>query len=121
MNTQLAYTVTEACIAGRTGRTSLYDEISSGKLRAVKRGRRTLILAEDLRCWLESLPAVEPKRQIPEPFPSGAPDKRTEAIVTPERGTVPSDAETQAGGRRPRLRGKAPKANGVSRGGRRGI
>jgi excisionase family DNA binding protein len=61
MNTQLAYTVTEACIAGRTGRTSLYDEINSGKLRAVKRGRRTLILADDLRRWLEGLPAVEAK------------------------------------------------------------
>jgi excisionase family DNA binding protein len=121
MNTQLAYTIAEVCIVGRTGRTSIYDAINKGELQARKRGRRTLILADELRRWLESLPAVEPKRQFPEPFPSGAPDKRTEAIVTPERGTVPSDAETQAGGRRPRLRGKAPKANGVSRGGRRGI
>jgi excisionase family DNA binding protein len=61
--TQLAFTVREACEAARIGRTNLYEAIRSGELRAVKRGKRTLVLAEDLRRFLESLPAVTPKGQ----------------------------------------------------------
>jgi excisionase family DNA binding protein len=58
---QLAYSVLEACEATRIGRTNLYEAIRSGQLRAVKHGKRTLILVGDLRRWLESLPAVIPK------------------------------------------------------------
>lgn len=43
-------------------RSYLYNEINAGRLRAIKRGRRTIVLEEDLQTWLAKLPAVEPKR-----------------------------------------------------------
>lgn len=58
----LALTIPEAIKVAGVGRSTLYAEISQGRLRAVKSGRRTLILTEDLRRWLENLPAVRPTK-----------------------------------------------------------
>ena len=60
----LAYTITQAAEAAATGKTALYEALGSGELPAHKRGRRTLILAADLRSWLQKLPALELKRTL---------------------------------------------------------
>ena len=79
MNAPLAYTIDELWEAGRIGRTSAFELIRTGELRAVKRGRRTLVLAEDLRRYMESLPAIEPKRDkdgiLAKPPPQQPPTK----------------------------------------------
>jgi excisionase family DNA binding protein len=57
----LALTVQEACAAARIGRTRFYEAVRSGALRVRKHGKRSLVLCDDLRRWLESLPTIEPK------------------------------------------------------------
>jgi Helix-turn-helix domain len=61
MQSALAHSISDACSIACTGRTSLYEAIRTGALRAVKRGRRTLILDDDLRRWVQSLPPVAVK------------------------------------------------------------
>ena len=49
-----AYTITEVAEQSGHSRRDIYR-----KLKARKSGRKTLILAEDFKAWLASLPAAE--------------------------------------------------------------
>ena len=55
---KLAYLVNEAVVVSGQSRTALYMAFKSGALIARKRGARTVILADELRRWLESLPVL---------------------------------------------------------------
>jgi len=57
----LAFTVAEACKAAAVSRTELYRAVGRGELILRKRGKRSLVLAAELRRWVESLPAAKPK------------------------------------------------------------
>jgi len=51
-------TIHEACEFSGIGKTKLYEAINSGKLKARKAGKRTLILSDDLCDYLSSLPLM---------------------------------------------------------------
>jgi excisionase family DNA binding protein len=55
------FSIVQACEAACIGRTALYEAINAGELIAHKRGKRTLILAEDLQRWIKSLPPMKIK------------------------------------------------------------
>jgi excisionase family DNA binding protein len=52
----IAMTIADVTRRTGIGRTSVFEAIRVGKLRAVKVGARTLIRAEDLTSFLDSLP-----------------------------------------------------------------
>jgi excisionase family DNA binding protein len=54
---KLSYTIMELCAATGIGRTSIYEAIWAGKLKARKFGGRTVFLADDVREFLANLPA----------------------------------------------------------------
>lgn len=57
--TAAAYTIPEVCEKFRISRTTLYVQIKSGRLKARKIGRKTLVLEPDLNTWLASLPFTD--------------------------------------------------------------
>lgn len=60
---KLALTVAEAAALGGPCRSILYQDIASGRLRAVKRGRSTRILVEDYKNYLAALPLIPIKTE----------------------------------------------------------
>jgi hypothetical protein len=57
---QRAFSIREFSEAYRVGRAKIYSEIGSGRLRARKIGKHTVILDSDAADWLEGLPLLGP-------------------------------------------------------------
>ncbi len=53
-----AMSIAEFCRRYSIGRTSVYEEIGTGQLRAKKIGRRTIITEDDAEEWLRRLPTM---------------------------------------------------------------
>jgi excisionase family DNA binding protein len=59
-NPPLGLGIAEACAMLGIGRTTIYGLIKAGNLRAVKVGRRTIVLYADLQRYAETLPPIAP-------------------------------------------------------------
>lgn len=55
---KLAYTIRDIQELVGISRSGIYVAIGANELRAVKSGRRTLVLTQDLQAWLTRLPRV---------------------------------------------------------------
>jgi hypothetical protein len=55
---KLAYSIGELAACGPVGRSTIYNAIAAGRLRARKIGRRTIVLDEDWRAFLADAPIV---------------------------------------------------------------
>jgi excisionase family DNA binding protein len=56
---QRAMSLAEFCEDYNVGRTTAYQEIKAGRLRARKCGKRTIITEDDAENWLSHLPTIE--------------------------------------------------------------
>ncbi len=59
-----AFTIKEVVAAGGGCRSTVYEAIAAGKLKARKRGRSTVILAPDFTEYLENLPAFGAEEEV---------------------------------------------------------
>jgi excisionase family DNA binding protein len=59
-----AVTIAETAKAANLGHSTIYEEIRRGNLKAFKIGRSTRIRVEDLRLWLDSRPALKPRKNL---------------------------------------------------------
>ena len=57
-----ARSIDQFCQCFAVGRTTAYEQIKMGRLRARKVGKRTIITDDDAEEWLRNLPQVEAKR-----------------------------------------------------------
>lgn len=69
--TKPAYSVDEVVTLTGISRTAIFGDMKSGLLHRTKRGRRTLILADDLAHYLAALRAAS--ASLPPPTVPGAP------------------------------------------------
>jgi excisionase family DNA binding protein len=57
---KLAYTIKEAVDATGIGQSAIYEELTTGRLAAKKRGGTTLIEADELKAFIARLPDWKP-------------------------------------------------------------
>jgi hypothetical protein len=57
----LAISIRQFTALGLGGRSTAYKLMATGELRAVKQGRRRILLFEDVVAYARSLPVIEPK------------------------------------------------------------
>jgi hypothetical protein len=55
---KMSYSVDQLARSEPLSRSKIYEEIARGNLKARKAGRRTLILTEDYRAYLDALPVM---------------------------------------------------------------
>ena len=61
---QLCFSVKEACEVTGIGATKMYQALDSGQIKAVKWGKRTLILRADLESFLNNLDAYKADKEV---------------------------------------------------------
>ncbi len=57
-----AYSVNETMAATGDSRAAFYKAVNDGRLKVRKNGRKTVVLAEDLQAYLDSLPVYQPRK-----------------------------------------------------------
>jgi len=57
--TREAFSISEVCAATAIGRSKIYEAIASGSLKVRKFGKRTIVLPNELRDFLRSLPGAD--------------------------------------------------------------
>ena len=58
---QRAFSIRQFSEIYAIGRTKIYEELKSGRLRGRKIGRHTIILEDDAEEWSQRLPVIEPE------------------------------------------------------------
>ena len=58
MTEKAAFTVDQFCTWAAIGRSKFYREVSEGRLRLRKIGRKSVVTMADATAWLEALPTV---------------------------------------------------------------
>ena len=66
------YSITEVKARLGIGNTTVYQEISAGRLVALKLGARTLVTAESLRRYIEALPFADIAMKLPPRYAAAA-------------------------------------------------
>jgi excisionase family DNA binding protein len=56
---RMAYSIDEVAVQANIGRDKIYAAIRDGQLEAKKAGRRTLVMADALRRYLDALPSLQ--------------------------------------------------------------